>query len=160
MMPLTLPCPAPARWWQRQPLGYFENWELWLGTYSVGCFFSSQLCCPLRFHNSPQTHLWEGFLLFGNFSFTTPSPGRVSVPNSFVFYILSYLLLKGMGCNGLPFLVPGVFHQHSEVVLWKLLRIQMIFWWICGRESDPHPILLPSWDCDNLAFKFIRFTWT
>ena len=39
------------------------------------------------------------FLVFGNFpSFKSPSPGWVSVPNSFVsffiFYILSYLLLK------------------------------------------------------------------
>ena len=35
-------------------------------------------------------------------SITTPFPGRVSVPSSFVslfiFYILSYLLLKMMGC--------------------------------------------------------------
>ena len=66
-------------------------------------FFFSQLCCPLRFQNSLQTRLWEGFLLCGNFSsFTIPSPGQVSVPNSFVslfvFYILSYLLSKRMGC--------------------------------------------------------------
>ena len=43
------------------------------------------------------------FLVFGNFpSFKSPSPGWVSVPNSFVsffiFYILSYLLLKTIGC--------------------------------------------------------------
>ena len=64
--------------------------------------FSSRLCCPLRFQNSSQTHWWEGFLVFGNFSFTTPSPGQVSFPNSFVslfiFYILSYLPSKTMGC--------------------------------------------------------------
>ena len=65
--------------------------------------FSSWLCCPLRFQNSPQTHRREGFLVFGNFSFyKTPSPGWVSLPNSFVslfiFYILSYCLLKTMGC--------------------------------------------------------------
>ena len=36
--------------------------------------------------------------------------------------------------KGLPFWVPGVFHQRPEVVLWKLLSIQMIFWWICGGE--------------------------
>ena len=29
----------------------------------------------------------------------------------------------------------GVLCQHSEVVLWNLLSIQMIFWWICGEES-------------------------
>ena len=66
-------------------------------------FFFSQLRCLLRFQNSPQTRLWEGFLLFGNLSFfTTPSPGQVFVLNSFVslsvFYILSYLLLKRGGC--------------------------------------------------------------
>ena len=66
-------------------------------------FFPSWLCCSLRFQNFPQTHPWEGLLLCGNFtSFTTPYPGWVSVPNSFVslfvFYIFSYLLLKRMGC--------------------------------------------------------------
>ena len=66
------------------------------------CVFSSWLCCALRFQNSPQTHWWEGFLVFGNFSFMTPSLIWISVPNSFVslfiFYILSYLLSKRMGC--------------------------------------------------------------
>ena len=72
------------------------------------CFFSSQLCCPPRFQNSPQTRQWEGFLVLGNFSyFMTPSPGWVSILNSFVslfiFYILSYLLSKTMGClSGCP----------------------------------------------------------
>ena len=65
-------------------------------------YFSSRLRCPLRFQNSPQTCQWEGFLMFGNFSFRFPSPGQVSVPESFVslfiFYILSYLLSKRMGC--------------------------------------------------------------
>ena len=73
----------------------------------VRCIFCvvvvfSRLRCPLRFQNSPQTGLWEGFLLFGNFFFRTPSPGQVSIPNSFVslfiFYILSYLLVMRMGC--------------------------------------------------------------
>ena len=41
--------------------------------------------------------------VFGNFSlFKTPSPGRSSIPTSFVsffvFYIFSYLLSKTMGC--------------------------------------------------------------
>ena len=64
--------------------------------------YSSRLCCPPRFQNSPQTRWREGFLVFGNFAFTTPSPGQVSFPNSFVslfiFYILSYLPSKTMGC--------------------------------------------------------------
>ena len=66
-------------------------------------YFSSQLCCPLRFQNSPQTRWWEGFLVFGNFSsFMTPSPGHISIPNSFVclfiFYTLSYLLSRTVDC--------------------------------------------------------------
>ena len=99
----TPPCPAPIRWWQRQASGLLLSWQLQLGVYSVlFFFFSSRLCCHLRFKNCPQTVLWESFLVFGNFSFTTPSLGLVSVPNSFVsvfvFYILSYLLSKRMGC--------------------------------------------------------------
>ena len=104
-MQLAPPCPAPTCWWQMWASGVLFCWQLWLGVYSVGfIFFSfSWLCCPLRFQNSPETHRWEGFLLFGNFSsFATPSPGWVSIPNSFVslfvFYILSYLLSKRMGC--------------------------------------------------------------
>jgi len=62
-----------------------------------------QPSCPLRFQNFLQTWLWEDFLLCGNFSsFTSPSPGRISIPKSsvsaFVFYILSYLLLKRLSC--------------------------------------------------------------
>ena len=52
-------------------------------------------------------------------------PGTVSIPNPFVslfiFYILSYLLSKTMGCF---FWVPDVLCQHSEVVLWNLLCTQ------------------------------------
>ena len=84
--------------------------------------FSSQLCCPLRFQNSPQTRWWEGFLVFGNFSFTTPSPGWVSIPNSFVslfiFYILSCLLSKTMGC--------------LSRCLVSSSSVQKLFWDICS----------------------------
>ena len=66
-------------------------------------FFSSWLCCLLRFQNSPQTPQWEGFLVFGIFSsFMTPCSGWVSIPDSLVsilvFYVLSYLLSKRIGC--------------------------------------------------------------
>ena len=66
-------------------------------------FFPSWLCCPLRFQNSPQTRRWERFLgIWKLLLFYTPFPGWVSIPNSFVslfvFYTLSYLLSKTMGC--------------------------------------------------------------
>ena len=123
-----------------QASGLLLCWQLRLGVYSVCVFFfffffkSSQLCCSLRFQNSPKTHLWESFLIFGNFSsFMTPSLGQISILNSFVY--LLYFFLPPSKENKLPFWVPGVLCQHTEVVLWKLLCIQMIFWWICGGES-------------------------
>ena len=150
MQPMS-PHPTPwwiARWWWTGASGLLLCWQLWLGTYSMGFFFFflSQLCCPLRFQNSPQTHLWEGFLLFGNFSsFTTPSPGRVSVPNSFVslfvFYILSYLLSKecaaflGVWCP-LP-----VFRSYLVEVAQHSNDLLMNLW---GRKWSPYPIPPPS----------------
>ena len=89
-----------ARVWATSQLGVAVMHVI-CGFYSF--IFSSQLCCPLRFQNSPQTCQWEGFLVFGNFSsFTTSSPAWLSTLNSFVslfiFYVLSYLLSKTMGC--------------------------------------------------------------
>ena len=74
----------------------------------------------------------------GNFSsFTTPSPGQVSIPNSFVsllvFYILSYLLLKRMDCLS-ACLVSSASVQ--KLFCWKLLSVQIIFSCICGGESS------------------------
>ena len=106
----------------------------------VFCGFSfslSWLCCPLRFQNSPQISLWEGFRLCGNFSsFMTPSLGKGLHPYLFCLsFCLLYFILPPVKENGMPFWVPGVLCQHSEVVLWKLLSIEMIFWWVFGGES-------------------------
>ena len=69
-------------------------------------------------------------------SFTTPSPGQVSIPNSFVslfvLYILSYLLLKRMDCLS-SCLVSSASVQ--KLFCWKLLSVQMIFSCICGGEN-------------------------
>ena len=104
-MQLSSPCSAPPCWWLTQASGLLLYWEAVKARNLWGLFiyFSSRLCYPLRFQNSPQTRWWEAFLVFGNFSsFMTPSPGQVSVPNSFVslfiFYIFSYLLLNTMCC--------------------------------------------------------------
>ena len=82
----------------------------------------------------PTDPLVRGFPVFGNSSFMTPSTGQVSIPNYFVslfiFYIVPYV----------PFSVPGVLCQCSEVVLWNLPSVRMIFWWIC-RGEDGLPIL-------------------
>ena len=149
MQPMP-PCSVPACWWWTRVSGPLLHWQLCLGVYSVFFFFSpSWLCCPLRFQNSPQTLLCEGFLLCGDFSsFLTPSPGWVSVPKFCLSFCLLYFVLPPFEEIGLPFWVLGVLRQHSEVVLWKLLSVQMIFWWICGGSKwSPRPIPLLSWDC-------------
>ena len=143
------PCPAPACWWPIQASGLLLHWQFQLGTYFVGfffvCFFFvSQFSCFLRFRNSLQTHLWEGFLPFGNFSFTTPSSGWVSVPNSFVslfvFYILSYLILKRMGClSGCLVSSTSIQKLFVEVAQhWNDLLMNF-----GGRKWLPHPVPLP-----------------
>ena len=71
----------------------------------------------MRFQNSPQTHLWECFLVFGHFSsFKAPFLGQISVLSSFVslfiFYILFYLILKTMGCLSECLM--------SSAIIWKL----------------------------------------
>ena len=42
------------------------------------------------------------------------------------FYLL-YFVLPPFEENGLPFWGPGVLCQHSEVLLWNLLSVQLIF---------------------------------
>ena len=135
-------------------LAYASVWAAFPLVVGVRCIFCICVCvcvwlgCPLKFKSSPLICLWVGFLLCGNFScFMTPSPGQVSVPKSFVsifvFYILSYLLLKRLGClsgclvssASVQKLFCGI-AQHSNDLLMNL--------W--GRKWSPCPIPLPSWD--------------
>jgi len=134
------PCSAPSCWWQTWASGLLFCWQLQLGVLILCmCFVLFLLCCPLRVQNSPQTRLWEGFLLFGNFSFTNPSPGWVSSLTLLSLFCLLYFVLPPFGENGLPFWVSGVLRQRSEAVLWKLLSIQMTFWWILGEKLVSSP---------------------
>ena len=67
-------------------------------------YFSSQLGCPPKFENltSPRPASARDSWCLETSSIKTPFLGLVSVPSSFVslsiFYILSYLLSKTMGC--------------------------------------------------------------
>ena len=57
-----------------------------------------------------------------------PFLGRSSLPTSFVsFFVLLYFFLLVLEANDLLFWVPDVLCQHSEVVLWNLLSIEMFF---------------------------------
>ena len=137
------PCSAPTHYWQTRASGLATS-PLGVVVRCINCgfffFFSSWLCCPLWFQNSPQTCQWEGFLVFGNFSsFTTPSPGRVSVPNSFIFCPTSFwrewAAFLGAWCPPPAFRSCFVeFVQHSN-------DFSMNLW---GRKWSPHPIPSPS----------------
>ena len=50
-----------------------------------------------------------------------------SLPGMGLCPYLLYFVLPPVKDSGLPFLVPDVLHQRSEVVLWNSLSIQMIF---------------------------------
>ena len=52
--------------------------------------------------------------------------GSPSLP-VFLSFCLLYFFLPPFEDNGLPFWVPDVLRQHSEVVLWNLLSVQMFF---------------------------------
>ena len=69
-------------------------------------------------------------LVFSGFGLKPPDSG---------FQSYSYSSLENSPSpfedNGLLFWVPDVLCQHSEVVLWNLLSVQMFFWWICRGES-------------------------
>ena len=117
VMQPTPPCPALTCWCRMRVSGLLHR-QLRLGAYSLGFFnfnfnFSSWLCCPLRFQNSPQSTCERISYFVGNFSFMTPTPGWISVPKTFVsvfvFYILSYLLLKRLGC------LPGCLVSSASV---------------------------------------------
>ena len=56
-----------------------------------------------------------------------PWDGSLSLTLLSLFLYLLYFVLPPFQDNGLPFWVPVVLFHHSEVVLWYLLSVQMIF---------------------------------
>ena len=99
MQPIP-PCSTPTRCWREQASELLVTVR---HIFCGFCFFSLPVILPSEIPKLPHRHACESFLLCRNFSsFATPSPGRVAIPKSFVsvffFYILSYLLLKRLGC--------------------------------------------------------------
>ena len=68
------------------------------------------------------------FPVFGTLSFLDSFPGTELHPYLFClsFYLL-YFFLPPFEDNGLLFWVPDVLCQHSEIVLWIFLSVQMFF---------------------------------
>ena len=122
-----------------------------------GLFFFPPLLVmlPSQIPNFPQTHLWEGFLLSGNISFTTPSPGWVSVPNSFIF--LSFIFC------------PTSFRREWAAFLGAWYPLPMFrscfvevaqhsndLWWICGGESGLPILFLRHLGTTPLFIDFLK----
>ena len=131
------PCPAPTHWWPTRASGLLLCWDLQFGAYSVCvCVFSA---ATVALWDSKTPHRPTSERVSCCFETSTPSElphhSGVSVPNSFVSFCLLYFVLPPFKENGLPFWVPSALYQCLEVVLSKLLSIQMIFWWICRGES-------------------------
>ena len=72
--------------------------------------------------------VWKPLFLRVSSRDRIPFPGRSSLPTSFVsFFVLLYFFLPVFEDNDLLFWVPDVLCQHSEVVLWNLLSVEMFF---------------------------------
>ena len=98
--------------WLVVDAGIWGNFLLGVAFRHVNCgvyLFSSQLGCPPRFKNFPQTPQCEGLLMFGNFLYYISLPGTGLCPSLFClsFYLLHFVL-PPFEDSGLLFWVPDV----------------------------------------------------
>ena len=87
----------------------------------------------------------EGFLLCGNFSFRTPSPGWVSIPKSFVSFVTFIFCLTSFWTDWFAFLgICGpLFRSYFVEVVPHADDLLMYLW---GSKWSSYPSPLPSWD--------------
>ena len=71
--------------------------------------------------------VWKPLFLRVSSQDGIPFPGRSSLPTSFVSFFILYFFLPVFEANDLLCWVPDVLCQHSEVVLWNLLSVEMFF---------------------------------
>ena len=164
MMQSVPPCPAPAHWRLMQVSRLLLHWQSHIGTYSVVFCFSLSY---IALWDSKTPHR----LTCGSISYCVEtSPPSCLPPQdrspSLVFFsaFLSFIfVLPPFEENGLPFWVSGVLCQHSEVVLWKLLNIQMSFWWMCLGESGLSVLFLHHLGTTSLnassTYSFSNLQW-
>ena len=133
------PCPAPDCWWWMQESGLLLQWELWLGTYSVGFFFFSFSPGYVALWGSKTPHRPTGERVSCCLETSPPSwlpPWDRSLSVTLLSLFLSFIFCPtSFQREWAAFLDAGVLCQHSEFVLWKLFSVQMVFWWICRGEN-------------------------
>ena len=152
------PYSAPSCWWQLQVLGVairhvICGFKLFIYLFFLPVMLPSEI--P-RFPTEPPVRVFPSVLKLLSF-LRLPSWDRSqSLPLLPLFYLL-YFLLPPFKDNGLPFWVPDVLCQHSEIVLWNLLSVQMFFQWICGGEHGLLVLFLCHLRTASLHFFFIYF---
>ena len=104
------------------------------------------------FQSSPQTHLWEGFLLCGNFSFTTPSQdGSPSL--NLLFLFLYFIFCPTSFWRGWAACLDTWCSLPASSCFVELAQhsndLSINLW---GRKWSFHPTPLSSWDCPPLIF--------
>ena len=95
-------CPALAHWWQMRASGLLLCWQLQLGMYSVFLFFFFFLfllvMLPSEVPKLPTDPPLRGLPTVWKLLFHDSLPRSLTLLSLFVFYILSYLLLKQIDC--------------------------------------------------------------
>ena len=97
-------------------------------------YFSFLLCCPLCFQGRHRLGRESVSWCLESSPLKIPFPGQASLPGMELpphllclsFHLL-YFFLPVFEDNGLLFWLPDVLCQHSEVVLWSLLSVEMFF---------------------------------
>ena len=145
-------CSAPTCWWQTWASGLLFHWELWLGGYSAGFIylFFPPSYVALRYSKTPHRLPVRGSCCLE----TSPLSRLTSLGGSLSLTLLS-LFLYFIFCpedNGLSFWVAGVLHQHSEVVLWNVLSVQMIL-----DEFVREKVISPSYSSTIFCLFFITY---
>ena len=128
-------------------------WELQLGVYSVFFFFPPGY---VALWDSKTRHRPAGEKVSWCLEISPPSqlPPWDRFPSLTLLSLFFSLIfcLNPFEESGLLCWVLGVFCQCSEVVLWKLLSVQIIFWWICWGESG---LLLLFLCCLRTTLKYL-----
>ena len=132
------PCSAPAPCWQTGVSGLPFHWESQLGAKSLCSFLFFFPPGYIALWNSKIPHRPTGERV--SWCLETSPPSQLPPQDRALSLILLSLFLSFIFCptsfqrEWAAFLGACLLCQHSEVVLWNLFSIQMIFQWICRGE--------------------------